>query len=53
MIVNITFEAEKGELKLKQCNKPTLGDAIDETLKNFDDLLIGKPKKIVIDIIKK
>ena len=52
MIVNITFEAEKGKLKLEQCNKSPLVEAVEESLKDFDDLCIGKPKKIVIDIIK-
>lgn len=52
MTVNITFKAEHGELKLEQCKKSPLVDTIENALKDFDDLLIGKPKKIVIDIIK-
>lgn len=52
MIVNITFKAEHGELKLEQCKKSPLVDAIENALKDFDELCIGKPKKLVIDIIK-
>jgi len=53
MIVDITFIAEQGKLKLEQCNKSPLVEAVEESLKDFDDLCIGKPKKIVIDILKK
>lgn len=52
MTVNITIKAEHGELKLEGCTKSPLVDALEDALKNFDDLLVGKPKKIVIDNIK-
>lgn len=52
MTVNITFKAEHGELKLEQCKKSPLVDAIENALKDFDELCIGKPKKLVIDIVK-
>lgn len=53
MTVNITFKAERGELKLEGCTNAPLIDALEDALKDFGDLLIGEPKKLVIDIIKR
>lgn len=53
MIANITIKAEHGELKLEQCKESPLLNEIEKALKDFDDLLIGKPKKLIIDIVKR
>ena len=49
---NITFVAEQGKLKLEGCNNNPVLNELEKTFENFDDLLIGKPIQVIIDIIK-
>lgn len=49
---NITFEAEHGQLKLEGCTKSAFLQELEKQLVDFEDLEIGKPKRVIIDIIK-